>query len=341
MTTHLRKTFVRLCAASTLALFLAYPFFAFAATEPAGFAREGVWFSRDPFFAGETITIYTMLYNSGPDRLTGVVDFRDGTKTLGTKPVSVAPNGSSEIVSLPWEVTAGTHQIEARFREAYVTNESGLLATATPKYASSGSVARTAELDSDGDRIGNPSDPDDDNDGLSDAAEAAKKTDPKNPDTDGDGLTDAADPQPLVPAAKSATSTRGATKVEEGVKELATDAAGLIPDDMKEKSVPVLGAIGDIREDELARTAERVQAARTKLLISPAASGTMAFATATDWEVVRGSLKDTTALRSPFAYVWFVFLLCYQWVIAHPIVLGIIAFFFVVQLIRAIIRLFV
>jgi hypothetical protein len=55
----------------------------------------------------------------------------------------------------------------------------------------------TEWADNDGDGIGNNADPDDDNDGLSDAAEANAGTDPFNPDTDGDGVNDGNDAFPL------------------------------------------------------------------------------------------------------------------------------------------------
>ena|GEM_PF-5818738 len=51
-------------------------------------------------------------------------------------------------------------------------------------------IANPNQLNTDGDSMGNSCDPDDDNDGLSDADEAARGTNPLVADTDGDGLTD-------------------------------------------------------------------------------------------------------------------------------------------------------
>lgn len=52
------------------------------------------------------------------------------------------------------------------------------------------SVANADQLDTDGDDLGNACDPDDDNDGLTDAQEAIAGTNPLVVDTDVDGLTD-------------------------------------------------------------------------------------------------------------------------------------------------------
>ncbi len=57
----------------------------------------------------------------------------------------------------------------------------------------------TETVDTDGDGIGNNADPDDDNDGLSDAEEQLAGTDPLNSDTDADGAGDSSDAFPNDP----------------------------------------------------------------------------------------------------------------------------------------------
>jgi hypothetical protein len=59
-------------------------------------------------------------------------------------------------------------------------------------------VANANQLNTDGDSTGNACDDDDDNDGLSDATEAALGTNPLSSDSDGDGKPDASDSCPLV-----------------------------------------------------------------------------------------------------------------------------------------------
>ena len=55
------------------------------------------------------------------------------------------------------------------------------------------SVRNSSQRDSDGDGQGNACDPDDDNDGLTDVAEADAGSDPLHADTDGDGVPDGQD----------------------------------------------------------------------------------------------------------------------------------------------------
>lgn len=79
--------------------------------------------------------------------------------------------------------------------------------------------------DTDLDGLPDITDPDDDNDGLTDVEEATLGTNPLNPDTDGDGINDGEDSSPLIPTAVDnvafdqqvkvyPTVTKGAVHVE-------------------------------------------------------------------------------------------------------------------------------
>jgi len=79
----------------------------------------------------------------------------------------------------------------------------------TGAEVATGSALFTVLLDTDGD--GNPdiTDPDDDDDGLTDVAEQALGTDPLDPDTDDDLVTDGADDFPLNPDEQTDTDGDG------------------------------------------------------------------------------------------------------------------------------------
>lgn len=62
-------------------------------------------------------------------------------------------------------------------------------------------LSNVDQVNNDDDALGDACDLDDDNDGLSDSAEASLGTDPILSDTDGDGLSDGVDPNPLTPNA--------------------------------------------------------------------------------------------------------------------------------------------
>ena len=169
-----------------------------AETVPAGVADRALWFSKEPFFEGESITIYTLLFNSSGNQLSGTLTLYDGTTTISAKTFSVMGGGASSVVAFPWRVTSGSHVFTAAItsKEFLTTTLSQTSDTvSTPK---SGEVKRFADLDTDIDGLGNKIDSDDDNDGLADLEEKKTGTNPLVSDTDGDGIIDKLDPHPLV-----------------------------------------------------------------------------------------------------------------------------------------------
>lgn len=94
-------------AVALFALFA--PSLIFAGAGNAGVPTESLWFSKDPFYAGEQVTVYAPLYNSSAYRFRGLVTLSDNGTTIGSKEFLLEPNGASEIVSFPWEATGGEH----------------------------------------------------------------------------------------------------------------------------------------------------------------------------------------------------------------------------------------
>lgn len=110
--------------------------------------------------------------------------------------------------------------------------------------------ANPDQLDTDHDGQGNVCDDDDDNDGLSDSAEAALGTDPLDPDTDHDGVNDQADAFPLDPDLQQGDATPPSITFFE-VAELGTQRDGaVITADMWARAGQTV-SIGVDAEDDL------------------------------------------------------------------------------------------
>lgn len=175
-----------------LLLILLFLPFAFVSSQGlnAGFVK-GVWYSKSPFFAGETVRIYTAIQNNSGADIEGKAVFLVDGNPVGEASFA-AVNGRIVEVWTDWNVTEGSHSVAARITEA-VRKEIGK----PPEPIALDSLAAPADevfadLDTDGDGIGNLEDEDDDNDGLADAQEQALGTSPLSWDSDGDGAADGA-----------------------------------------------------------------------------------------------------------------------------------------------------
>lgn len=98
-------------------LFLLTPMFAMAEGSSAGIPKDLMWFSKDSFYAGDTINVYTVVYNSTPYQFAGTMELHDGNRILGKQEFIVGPFGTSAVVAIPWRVTLGSHDLSM-----FVTN---------------------------------------------------------------------------------------------------------------------------------------------------------------------------------------------------------------------------
>ncbi len=172
-----------------------------------GFIEGNIWYSKDPFFDGDKIRIYSGVINSTGQDITGSVEFYDGTELIGKVDFSAVGNGTLQQVWTDWTATKGTHKISAKIIQANIAKVGGGAEPVALANSSSGEDNRFVDFDTDADGIGNLNDTDDDGDGLTDAQEIASHTDPLKKDTDGDGIADKEDAHPLVADVQTATST--------------------------------------------------------------------------------------------------------------------------------------
>lgn len=163
-----------------------------------GFVQGNIWYSKEPFFAGNAVRIYSGVFNSGIDDIIGTVEFSDNGKSIGTSEFQAIGGGRLREVWIDWQATPGKHVITAKITKALLTRAGKPNETAQIISGDSGESVRNVDVDTDSDGVGNAVDTDDDNDGVSDVDELAKGTDPLNRDTDADGLPDGKDPAPTV-----------------------------------------------------------------------------------------------------------------------------------------------
>ncbi len=172
-----------------------------------GFIEGNIWYSKDPFFDGDKIRIYSGVVNSTGQDITGSVEFYDGTTLIGKVDFSAVGNGTLQQVWTDWTATKGTHKIAAKIIQANIAKVGGGTEPVTLASNSSGEDNRFVDFDTDADGIGNLNDTDDDGDGLTDAQEIAAHTDPLKKDTDGDGVADKEDARPLIADTQTASTT--------------------------------------------------------------------------------------------------------------------------------------
>jgi len=224
------------------------------AADNFGFVRTSLWYSKEPFFVGETIRIYTALFNSGADDVVGSVAFFVDNGRIATTSFSL-PKGSSQVLWGDWKAIAGTHKFFARIAEVKRAAIGRPLELLDVVNAETGFLETFVDEDTDNDKSGNAKDEDDDNDGLLDTKEAELGTNPKKSDSDGDGIGDKKDEKPLEKALSYDNVPSSAAK-------LAVQASQTVPnlfqsDKQVAQSAGKLFREGIIIADEIVNRIER------------------------------------------------------------------------------------
>ena len=155
-----------------------------------GFLSKNIWYSKEPFFSGDTIRIYTIINNSTNDDIIGKVLFYNDKKLIGTSNFSAVSGGYGIILWADWQAIYGKHLISAEISEAKIAQKNGIFIDISLENFKSSTDSINIDFDSDKDQIGDKEDDDDDNDGLSDKEELRLGTDPLKVDTDNDGVKD-------------------------------------------------------------------------------------------------------------------------------------------------------
>ncbi len=89
-----------------------------------GFIQGNIWYSEDPFYVGDSIRIYSAIFNNSGNDLIGVAEFYDGAEKIGSSNFS-AINGRLVEVWADWTVTEGKHKIYAKIIDAKIAKVGG------------------------------------------------------------------------------------------------------------------------------------------------------------------------------------------------------------------------
>jgi hypothetical protein len=79
----------------------------------SGFIPGQMWYSENELVEGETINIYTALWNGTKNPISVKVEFYDKNVILGTREVTVASLQLKDVY-IPWKITSGDHTISAK-----------------------------------------------------------------------------------------------------------------------------------------------------------------------------------------------------------------------------------
>ncbi len=83
------------------------------AESSTGFLPGQIWYSNDDLIEGNTVSIYTAVWNADANPVSMRVEFYDKNTILGYRNIEV-PVKSLVEVSLPWKITSGDHVISAK-----------------------------------------------------------------------------------------------------------------------------------------------------------------------------------------------------------------------------------
>lgn len=346
-----------------VSIFFILPVFAFAEA-PAGIPSGGIWFSKEPFFAGEQITISTVVFNSTQNEVTGTLELMDKDTLLERKEVSVSAH-DNKIVNFPITVSEGKHAFSVKISngDMLIKNSTTTAQSVGSKNAyfssKTGEVVKDVLKDTDSDGVADKNDDDIDGDGLSNDNEKKLKTDPFNPDTDGDGILDGVDKRPLIqdllpPATKPITA--------EDTQKVAKTVEKVIPSSVVQPVVnvatPVIGSVESFRVDQANDNNERINSTIDNIIDKvgtakvlgtttiQAASTTKDKATTTiqagktvtgkptGWTVFKKgvSTKDDF-VKTPFGYIKLFGLLIYQFIVENTWVFYLVILAVIVKLI--------
>lgn len=159
-------------------------FFAFFSTHAQvktlkniGFIQNNIWYSKDLFFEGDKVRIYTMIFNGSSYDFRGSLEFFASGKSIGKSNFSLV-NGAFQVLWTDWIAEGGNKKVYANIVESRISLPGGVEEVVVLENAKTGEVEIFVDKDTDKDGVGDKVDIDDDNDNILDAEETKKGTNP-------------------------------------------------------------------------------------------------------------------------------------------------------------------
>ena len=289
-----------------LLLIFCVSFSARANQEPvknAGFVPSNIWYSKTPFFAEEKIRVYTIIFNGSSYDLEGTVEFldeaNDSPKVIGKSDFSISGGGRVRDIWIDWKASEGKHIITARIVKPSISLADGTKQIAVIENVETGKSEVAIDLDTDGDRIGNMTDTDDDNDGVSDNDEAKNGTNPLKSDSNGNGISDKKEIDDFV---KKIAENK--EKDSEKFTEIIKTVTDTIPEPIKNAVMASANAVDSFRKktgDKIRITKENklkeIKSFKEKTIASAPKDGKQKIISDKS-----SSNASSFALKKPFAY---------------------------------------
>lgn len=250
---------------------------------------QGLWYSEEPVFVGVPTRVYVAFRNNTPHDLTGTVRFTDNGTRIGSSYVNVLSGRIAE-AWVDWTPTPGDHNIAVSLGDA----ELHVIGKNPEPVDIAGIVtedAITVDHDTDGDRIGNLLDEDDDNDGVTDEDEKSRGTNPlvANPKP---STEDAAEPEE-VPEAPKKVAVETPREDAEGLEKYLPDGNGAeFVETVTDKVRDTKKSLDAYREERNAELYKKEDIPETPLIQTLGTSTENATITRTQIEPERGVVES-------------------------------------------------
>jgi hypothetical protein len=274
----------------------------------AGFV-SGVWYSKTPFFAGETVRIYSAVQNQSGFDITGTIKFFDNGDVIGESDFS-AINGRLVEKWIDWKVTEGNHKVQVKIFDAKKSIPGGGEESISLAVGSSDVDEQFADLDTDGDGVGNKEDSDDDNDGLTDNEEREQGSNPLVVNT----VTEEADVEAKV-ASSEFPNTSTDTNTSKG-KQIAEQFVVEPTKKALAESKPVIERIGELLVEKHQAIEEKIEEDRNNPNL--ATVGSLGF-----YEKIQEKLPPVFRILYGWLLKFLILVFSVWWI---PLVVGILIF---------------